>query len=160
MKTKIKQNPKYENVKSVIDHGKTMKDVEVISDQLVAKRKGENFCRIKASTLAKFLSEVHNEESVQGLMEMANRDEGNTVETNKENWEVKSSTGSIMSLGQESVVTCTTDMLGITQDTKFILLDLREEEDYKKWHIKEAINFPAPNINRDKTFAQLLRFKN
>ena len=51
-------------------------------------------------------------------------------------------------------------MLGITQDTKFILLDLREEEDYKKWHIRESINFPAPNITRDKTFAQLLRFKN
>ena len=51
-------------------------------------------------------------------------------------------------------------MLGITQDTQFILLDLREEEDYKKWHIREAINFPAPNITRDKTFAQLLRFKN
>lgn len=49
-------------------------------------------------------------------------------------------------------MTCTTDMLGITQDTKFILLDLRDEEDYKKWHIKEAINFPAPNIARDKVF--------
>jgi centrosomal protein CEP41 len=68
-----------------------------------------------------------------------------------------------MSVGAESVssaVTCTTDMLGITSQTKFILLDLREEEDYKKWHIKESINFPAPNITRDKTFGQLLRFKN
>ena len=69
---------------------------------------------------------------------------------------MKSSTGSIISHGGESVashVTCTTEMLGITQDTKFILLDLREEEDYKKWHIRESINFPAPNITRDKTFA-------
>ena len=44
-------------------------------------------------------------------------------------------------------------MLGITSETKFILLDLREEEEYKEWHIKEAINFPAPNITRDKTFS-------
>jgi centrosomal protein CEP41 len=51
-------------------------------------------------------------------------------------------------------------MLGITSDTKFILLDLRDEDDYKKWHIKEAINFPAPNIARDKVFGSLLRFKN
>jgi rhodanese-related sulfurtransferase len=51
-------------------------------------------------------------------------------------------------------------MLGITQDTKFILLDLREEDDYKKYHIREAINFPAPNIARDKVFGSLLRFKN
>jgi rhodanese-related sulfurtransferase len=44
-------------------------------------------------------------------------------------------------------------MLGITAETKFILLDLREEEDYRRFHIKEALSFPAPNITRDKTFA-------
>lgn len=55
----------------MIDHGKTMKDVQVLSDQLVAKRKGENFGRIKATTLAKFLSEVSNEESIFGLMQNA-----------------------------------------------------------------------------------------
>jgi centrosomal protein CEP41 len=60
-----------------------------------------------------------------------------------------------MSVGAESVtsaVTCTTEMLGITQETKFILLDLRDEEEYLAFHIKESINFPAPNISRDKTF--------
>jgi len=39
-----------------------------------------------------------------------------------------------MSMGAESVssaVTCTTDMLGITSETKFILLDLRDEDEYK-----------------------------
>lgn len=51
-------------------------------------------------------------------------------------------------------------MLGITAETKFILLDLRDDDEYKNFHIKEAINFPAPNISRDKTFSQLLRFKN
>ena len=68
-----------------------------------------------------------------------------------------------MSMGAESVkstVTCTTDMLGITSETKFILLDLRDEDEYKKYHIKEALSFPAPNISRDKVFGQLLRFKN
>ena len=122
---------------------------------MVAKRKGENFSRIKCSTLAKFLDEVTNEESIHGLMESSNREES-TVEPNKENWEVKSSAGSVMSIGAESNashITCTTEMLGITADTKFILLDLREEEDYKKFHIRESINFPAPNITRDKTFA-------
>lgn len=37
---------------------------------------------------------------------------------------------------------------------------MRDEDEYKKFHIREAINFPAPNISRDKTFGQLLRFKN
>lgn len=60
------------------------------------------------------------------------------------------------SVGGESVtsaVTCTTEMLGVTSETKFILLDMRDEDEYKKFHIKEAINFPAPNITRDKVFA-------
>jgi len=58
MSKKIKTNPKYADVKSVINHGKTAKDVEIISDQLIAKRKGENFGRVKCSTLAKFLTET------------------------------------------------------------------------------------------------------
>ena len=54
--------------------------------------------RIKCSTLAKFLNEVNNEESIHGLMEQTNREEA-TTEPNKENWEVKSSAGSVMSIG-------------------------------------------------------------
>ena len=65
---KIKNNPKYQDVKSQIDHGKSMKDVQVVSDNLVAKRKGEHFGRIKATTLAKFLNETNNEESVFNLV--------------------------------------------------------------------------------------------
>lgn len=41
-----------------------------------------------------------------------------------------------------------------------MLLDLRSGEEYKEWHIKEAINFPAVNISRDKTIPELFRFKN
>ena len=69
MSKKVKTSSKYQGVKSVVNTGKTAKDVEIISDQLVAKRKGENFSRIKCSTLAKFLNEVTNEESIQGLVE-------------------------------------------------------------------------------------------
>ena len=56
----MKTNPKYSEVKSVVNHGKTMKDVTIISDNLVAKKKGENYGRIKASTLSKFLGEIRN----------------------------------------------------------------------------------------------------
>lgn len=57
-------------------------------------------------------------------------------------------------------MTYATDMLGITENTKFLLLDLRDPEDYSLWRIKESINFPAPNIGRDKTIPELFRFKN
>jgi len=51
-------------------------------------------------------------------------------------------------------------MLGITANTTFLLLDLRDPEEYALWHIKESINFPAVNIARDRTMPELYRFKN
>ena len=61
---------------------------------------------------------------------------------------------------QASHVTYATEMLGITQNTTFLLLDLRDQDEHALWHIKESINFPAPNIVRDKTIPELFRFKN
>jgi len=149
-------NPKYADVRSVVDHG-VMTHKETLSDSLIAKKKGENFGRIKPQTLAKFLSQNNNEESVFGLMK------DRLDAEDKENIETQS-VASLMSHQSEAVKSITTtqagDLAGVSSETNFILLDLREEEDYAKWHIKEAINFPAPNISRDKTFAQLLRFKN
>ena len=63
-------------------------------------------------------------------------------------------------VSQMTAVTYATDMLGITANTQFLLLDLREADDYEKWHIKESINFPAANIARDKTIPELYRFRN
>jgi centrosomal protein CEP41 len=51
-------------------------------------------------------------------------------------------------------------MLGITANTSFLLLDLRDPDDYNLWRIKEAINYPAPNIGRDKIIPEIYRFKN
>jgi len=59
-----------------------------------------------------------------------------------------------------TAVTYATDMIGITANTSFLLLDLRDAEEYNLWRIKESINFPAPNILRDKMIPDLFRFKN
>ena len=63
-------------------------------------------------------------------------------------------------ISQISAVTYATEMLGITQNTKFLLLDMRDQEEYNLFHIKEALNYPAPNIGRDKLIPELFRFKN
>jgi len=63
-------------------------------------------------------------------------------------------------VSQVSAVTYATDMLGITANTSFLLLDLRDPEEYNLWRIKESINYPAPNIGRDKVIPELYRFKN
>ena len=61
---------------------------------------------------------------------------------------------------QVSTVTYATDMLGINEATKFLLLDLREPEEYSLYRIKESLNYPAPNIARDKIIPEIFRFKN
>ena len=61
---------------------------------------------------------------------------------------------------QASAVTYATDMLGITAQTTFLLLDLRDSEEYGLWRIKESINYPAPMIGRDKMIPEIFHFKN
>ena len=63
-------------------------------------------------------------------------------------------------VSQATAVTYATEMIGITANTSFLLLDLRDADDYNLWRIKESINFPAPNIARDKMIPELFRFKN
>lgn len=67
---------------------------------------------------------------------------------------------SVGGVSQVSAVTYATEMLGITQNTKFLLLDMRDPEEYELYHIKEAVSYPAPNIGRDKIIPDLFRFKN
>jgi centrosomal protein CEP41 len=55
--------------------GKTVKDVETISDQLVMKRKTELFRRIKCSTLHKLLTDNGFIESIYNLGKDENDDE-------------------------------------------------------------------------------------
>ncbi len=59
-----------------------------------------------------------------------------------------------------SAVTYATDMLGINESTKFLLLDLRDPDEYSLYRIRESINYPAPNIGRDKVIPEMFRFKN
>ena len=53
--------------------GKTTKDVNVVSDNLMAKRKGEKHKRIKCSTLAKLMTEHSYEESIYNLNDNASQ---------------------------------------------------------------------------------------
>lgn len=90
-------NPRYADVKSVVDHGKSAKDVEIQQDSLIAKKKGENFGRILPKTLARFLSENNNEESVIGLMQQ--HKENNYKENNFDTMSV------VSGKSEQSVVT-------------------------------------------------------
>ena len=152
---KVPKNPKYEGIGPVIDSGKTIKQVEILSNQSVARRKGEIFARIKASTLVKLLDEAGTKESIYNL----NKDLEEVKETIDDSRSVFSIAHS-SAPSEFSVVTVNTEALGINENSEFVLLDLRDEEEYEKFHIKEAISFPAPNITRDRILPQVFRLRN
>ena len=60
-------NTKFRDVTKTVDTGKTIKDVQVLSDNFVHKRRTELFKRIKNSTMIKLLEENNNSESIYNL---------------------------------------------------------------------------------------------
>ena len=58
-----------------------------------------------------------------------------------------------------TAVTYATDMLGNLAEIDFLLLDLREETEYARYHIRESLNFPGILINRDKFLPEMLMMK-
>jgi len=153
-----------------------MKNVVVVSDQLIAKRRSEKFKRVKTSTLAKLLGQQHVEESIYQLNKNGGygdihfsdsvsqtgpiKYEPSMVSRSPTRADAESVVSHQTGVSAISAVTYATEMLGITAQTQFLLLDLRDPEEYELWRIKEAINFPAPNIARDKVIPELYRFKN
>ena len=144
---------------------------------MVAKRKGEKYKRIKCSTLAKLMNETQYEESIYNLngenqsqtgdMDLSGpggkypESVGGLLEKGSHQFnDAKSQHSQMSSITQVSAVTYATDALGITDQTSFLLLDLRDPEEYEFWRIREAINYPAANIGRDKIIPELYRFKN
>jgi len=47
-----------------LNTGLTVRDIEITSDKSIAKRRGELFKRVKASTIAKLLKEEKQGESI------------------------------------------------------------------------------------------------
>lgn len=149
---KVPRNPKYERVGPVVKTGKTIKQVEVLSNQSVAKRKGELFKRIRPSTVSKLIEETQVAESIYSM----GGEEVKDIDDSASVFSYAPSEAPSMA----SVVTVNTEALGITEDSEYVVLDLRDPEEFEKCHIKEAINFPAPNITRDRMIPQMFRMVN
>jgi hypothetical protein len=105
MNKKPPSNYKYKEVKKTIDTGKTIKDVEIISDKLVSKRKSELFKRINPTTVIKLIEECTTKESIYNLADenLENVNENESVFSNKTELTNKTSI---------TAITYATEMLG------------------------------------------------
>jgi centrosomal protein CEP41 len=158
---KLKENPKYKQISKIVDTGSTIKSNQFMSDQLISKRKSEMFKRVKGSTIIKLIktAQANQTESIYNLGS-GEPNINNQEDQKEDNQSVASQQTAKSNITNVTAVTYATDMLGNLSDIDFIILDLREECDYERIHVKEAINFPAVNISRDKFTHQLIMMKN
>ena len=160
---KLKENPKYKQISKVIDTGSTIKNTQFMSDQLISKRKSELFKRVKGSTIIKLIKSA-KENQTESIYNLGNGDQNinnqNIEEQKDDNKSVISHQTNKSNMTNVTAVTYATEMLGNLSEIDFIILDLREESEYERVHVIEAVSFPAVNISRDKFTQQLIMMKN
>ena len=160
---KLKENPKYKQISKVVDTGSTIKNSQFMSDQLISKRKSELFKRVKGSTIIKLIKAA-KESQTESIYNLGNGDQNNNIQNMEEqkddNKSVASQQTNKSNITNVTAVTYATEMLGNLSEIDFVILDLREQSDYERVHVIEAISFPAVNISRDKFTQQLIMMKN
>ena len=50
--------------------------------------------------------------------------------------------------------------VGISSESSFLIVDLRDKAEYTAWHIKESYSLPLMMVNQDRTIPEVHRFKN
>jgi len=128
---KVPSNPRYAHVGATLKTGKHAGNVKTKVD-----RSGEPFHRIRPSVLVKLMQvREAKDESVYDL--------------------VLSDTASVT-----SSVIYENDISPDLKNTEFLVMDIRDSEDYEKCHIDGAISFPAVNLRRDHCPPLVYGFKN
>ena len=59
-----------------------------------------------------------------------------------------------------AVNTAGVNQVGISSESSYLIVDLRDRADYLAWHIKESYSMPLILVNQDKTIPEVHRFKN
>jgi len=161
---KVKKNPKYAHITSSINTGLHSDNIRIMSNKAIVNRKKELFKRIKPSTVANFMRKEKNFENIYNLIETSNIQSPSSlsVENRFGNKSLVSKHDYPDNLSQShvSVVTYATEQLGFNSETEYVIADLREPDEYELYHIKEAINYPGPEIGRDKFPLQIMNLKN
>lgn len=113
---------------------------------MIAKRRSEVFSRIGCRGLVELLKIESNTESIYNVG-------GDNFPPEMEDSDNRSQLTSITNQTGVSIRTSTTmktKYFEITPDTDFLLLDLREPEEWEEYRIVESVNFPEPLLYRDK----------
>lgn len=152
----IKPNSKYEKIKPTINTGKTIKDVVVVSDKLISKKKSELFSRVSCLGIKKLHDENPLKESIYNINENNEYIDEVSAKDNKNLKEIEKEKDVISTFS----ITSTTQVGDLSKITNYIIIDLRDNEEYEDFHIVESVNMPYYNISRDKFPSNMYMMKN
>ncbi len=119
---KIPSNPKFGHVKSTLNTGPTVRQVELLTDKQVSKRKSEIFKRITSKKLNSLIAEETNKESVFDLFNQ-NLDRSNKI-------------GSVV---ESKIDESPVKNSSLLCNANILLLDIRLDCSYDLFHIKEGL---------------------
>jgi centrosomal protein CEP41 len=111
--------------------------VELQSNSMTAKRRGELFKRISCANLSKLIKSASPADSSEEL------------KISPEDSASQATRFSVFTLDGE-----------VKTQEDFVLLDLRDPDDYIVSHVRFAQSFPAPNVTRDRILPEMFRLKN
>ncbi len=137
MQRRVPKSDKYDHVQGRLDTGLTVAKVRTISASEYARRRDEVFFRITPAQLFELFCEYENEdeENIDGP--------------------AFSSSGS----GAPRIVTYS-DTSAADYSKPYLILDVREDFEYRTCHIQQARTYPAAMMRRDYVHPELYSFRN
>lgn len=152
MEKRIPTNPKFKNVQSKLDTGKTVDKVRLISHKEHLKRRDEAFYRITPLNLSELFEEYEDTGAYRGPEMVAKM--------------VKSATGNYAierepeSNNQGPRIVTYEEDENVQEEFPYLILDVRSREEFKINRIHRAQSFPAAHVNRENLHPDLYKFKN
>ena len=141
-----KPNDRYKNIKNVVYTGPTMKNALKLSSSMVYKQRSELFKRIKPAMMIKLILASQNKP-----IKEVNENEYDYEQKVKKTKEID--LDNILS----NKIKSTSEELS---EIDFIIVDLREEKEYHKCHIKNAFSYPSSLISQDHFLKEMYTIKN
>jgi len=126
----------------VLKTGKTIKDDQILSDKLIAKRRNELFKRIKPSTVQKMI--LSAKDTGEHLLDAKDNNKENDHSPNKNDH------SDTQSLSNYTHITYATDELGLNISSEYIIIDVRALEEFNKFRIADSQHVPVEYVRNDK----------
>ncbi|XP_058507802.1 centrosomal protein of 41 kDa-like [Solea solea] len=156
---RIQKNSKYQHVKTKLDTGSSLsKYMERLEERRTyfKNRNDEMFKRLKETTFGQMILQAHSS----GSNLFSQQDVGDTLEIGKIGHSAMST--------QLSVLSCAGEMSLENEDLAnrpcpncpYLLLDVRDQDDYDRCHIIGAHNFPIIMLSRFRGIKEIWEYKN